>query len=450
MMMQASRCSRLTGSLRRRVRFYLNTKAGPATYTSIAFANKIHWRSGEIMPWNDNSSGGGGPWGSGGGSNNNGNNPWGRGPNGGGPRGPGGGGQEPDLDELVRRLQDWVRGVMGGGGRGTKEGKGGGGGIGLGVILAALVFVWIAWPGSGWYVVETSQRGVVLRFGEYDRTALPGFHLKLPTPFETVLRPNVTENRSTVVGATDAESLMLTQDENIVDVDFVVQWRVDIGYPEGVRDFLFNVRNPDPTVKAVSESAMREVVGTSQLEPLITTGRAEAAQRARDIIQATLNDYRAGIQILDVQLSESSAPASVIEAFRDVDAARQDATRFTLEARRDANRIVPEARGEAARLLQQAQGYRDQVIAQAEGRAARFNAIYAEYAQAPAVTRQRMYLETMEQVLGRSELIILDQDGNGAVPYLPLDRLGQNRGPAIANDGSGQGNAGRTNPQGGN
>jgi membrane protease subunit HflK len=204
-------------------------------------------------------------------------------------------------------------------------------------------------------------------------------------------------------------------------------------------------------VKSVSESAMREVVGTSQLEPLITTGRAEAAQRARDVIQATLNDYAAGIQILDVQLSESSAPASVIDAFRDVDAARQDATRLELEAQRDANRIVPEARGEAARLLQQAEGYRDQVVAQAEGRAARFNSIYTEYVQAPEVTRQRMYLETMEQVIGRSDLIILDQDGNGAVPYLPLDRLGQNRGPVISGAGSGQGGTGEVRPgQGGN
>jgi len=404
------------------------------------------------MPWNDNSGGGGGPWGSGGGSNNNGNNPWGRGQNGPGRGGPGGGGQEPDLDELVRRLQDWVRGLMGGGGgRGTKGGRGGGG-FGLSAILGLALVVFVLWPGNLYYIVSVEQAGVVLRFGEYARTSREGLHFKLPYPVETVLRPNVTETRSTVVGATDAESLMLTQDENIVDVDFVVQWRVDLGYTEGVRDFLFNVRDPEATVKSVSESAMREVVGTSQLEPLITTGRAEAAQRARDVIQTTLNDYAAGIQILDVQLSESSAPASVIDAFRDVDAARQDATRLELEAQRDANRIVPEARGEAARLLQQAEGYRDQVVAQAEGRASRFNSIYTEYVQAPEVTRQRMYLETMEQVIGRSELIILDQaGGNGAVPYLPLDRLGQNRGPVISGAGSGQGETGETSTRpGGN
>ncbi len=404
------------------------------------------------MPWNDNSSGGGGggPWGSGGGGNNNGQNPWGRGPNNGG-RGPGGGGQEPDLDELVRRLQAWIRGMMGGGGggRGSKGGKGGGG-AGISAIIGIFLVAFVVWPGNLYYIVSVEQAGVVLRFGEYDRTSRDGLHFKFPFPVETVLRPNVTETQSTIVGATDAESLMLTRDENIVDVDFVVQWRVDLGYTEGVRDYLFNVRDPESTVKAVSESAMREVVGTSELEPLITTGRAEAAQRARDLIQATLNDYTAGIQILDVQLSESSAPASVIDAFRDVDAARQDATRLTLEARRDANRIVPEARGEAARLLQQAEGYRDQVIAQSEGRAARFNSIYTEYALAPEVTRQRMYLETMEQVLGRSELIILDQNGNGAVPYLPLDQLGRGRGPVISGAGSGQGGTGQEAARGGN
>lgn len=389
------------------------------------------------MPWNDN-AGGGGPWGSGGGGQNNNNNPWGRGPNGPG-RGPSGGGQEPDLEELVRRFQQWLGGKGGSNGNGA-GGKGkGGGGIGAGLILAGAAVAFALWPGNFYYVVGAEQAGVVLRFGEYARTTTSGLNMKLPFPVETVLLPAVTTTNEVAVGVTDGESLMLTQDENIVDVDFVVQWRVDVSYPEGVRDFLFNVRDPQGTVKAVAESAMREVVGTSELQPLITTGRAEAAQEARDLIQDTLNSYAAGIQILDVQLSESSAPANVIDAFRDVDAARQDATRLTLEAQRDANQIVPEARGEAARLLQQAQGYRDQVIAQAEGRAARFNSIYTEYRQAPEVTRQRMYLETMERVLGRSELIILDQDGGGAVPYLPLDQLGRNRGPRSEAAGSGQG-----------
>jgi membrane protease subunit HflK len=383
------------------------------------------------MPWNDNSGGGGGPWGSGGGSNNNGNNPWGRGQGGPGRGGPGGG-QEPDLDELVRRLQDWVRGLIGGGGRGTKGGKGGGG-IGLGVILAALVFVWIAWPGSGWYVVQPNENGVVLRFGEYDRTTPPGFRFKLPYPIETVLLPEVTDTQTIEIGNNQRGILMLTRDENIVDMGFTVQWRVDIS-EGGVRDFLFNVRNVQDTIRAVAESAMREVAGTTDLEPIITAGRVEVSQRTRDLMQETLNEYQAGVVILNVNLQRAQAPDQVIDAFRDVDAAAQDAERAILDATAYANSIVPEARGEAARLRQNAQAYRDSVIAEAQGQADRFVAIYNEYAAAPDVTRRRMYLETMEAVLGRSELIILDQDGNGAVPYLPLDQLGRARGPAPETD----------------
>jgi len=411
------------------------------------------------MPWNDN-SGGGGPWGSGGGGGNN-NNPWGSGPRRPGGGGPGGPGNEPDLEELIRRLQRKLNGLFGGrgggggGGSGSGGGKNAGGLIGIALVVAGVA--WLVWPGNFYYIVGADQAGVVLRFGEYDRTTGSGPHPKLPYPVETVMLPEVTTTNSVSVGATDAESLMITQDENIVDVDFVVQWRVDLSYAEGVRDFLFNVRDPQGTVKAVAESAMREVVGTSDLIPIITTGRAEAATRAREIIQETLTSYEAGIQILEIQLSESSAPAAVIDAFRDVDRARQDAERIQLEARRDANQVVPEARGEAVRLLEEARGYREQVVAQAEGEAARFNAIYQEYAQAPDVTRRRMFLETMERVLGRSELIILDQNGGGqgAVPYLPLDQLGRNRGARSEAAGSGQGGAGMrsdtTRPnQGGN
>ena len=389
------------------------------------------------MPWNDN-SGGGGPWGSGGGSNN--NNPWGNGQRPGGGRGPGGGGNEPDLEELVRRFQSWLGG-LGGGGKGSGGGRGGGKGSGglISVIVAIAAIAFLVTPGNLYYIVGADQAGVVLRFGEYARTTRSGLQFKLPWPVETVLLPAVTTTNEVEVGAVDAESLMITEDENIVDVDFVVQWRVDLTYPDGVRDFLFNVRDPQGTVKAVAESAMREVVGTTELQPIITTGRAEAAQRARDIIQTTLGSYNAGIQILEVQLSESSAPANVIDAFRDVDAARQDATQVELQAQRTANQIIPEARGEAARMLEQAQGYRERVIAEAQGQADRFNSIYAEYAEAPDVTRQRMFLETMERVLGRSELIILDQNGAGAVPYLPLDQLGRNRGPAATASGTGQG-----------
>lgn len=380
------------------------------------------------MPWNDNQGGGGGgPWGSGGG--NNGQNPWGNRPQGGG----GGGGQEPpDLDELVRQMQRGLRGMFGGGGgNGGGEGSGGGRGVfSFVLVLMILAVVWIGMPGSGWYQVGPNQNGVVLRFGEYNRTTTPGLHFKLPTPLETVMLPEVTTANTITIGA-GSEGQMLTRDENIVDIDFAVQWRVNIGYPEGVRDYLFNVRRPEATVRAVAESAMREVIGTSDLQFIITDGRSQVSSRARDLIQATLDEYEAGIEVLQVNLRNAQPPERVIESFRDVDVAEQDAERARLEATRHANEIIPRARGEAARVTQQAEAYRDSRIAEAEGEANRFVAVYNEYAQAPEVTRRRMYLETMEVLLSRSELVVLDGDV-GAVPYLPLDQLGRNR---ARNDG---------------
>ncbi|MCW5725703.1 MAG: FtsH protease activity modulator HflK [Maricaulaceae bacterium] len=389
------------------------------------------------MPWNDKSGGNGGPWGSGPGGGRDPNNPWGR-P--GGQGGGGGGGQEPpDLDELIASMQRGLRRAFGGGGRGSGGGKGGGKGFGasgLGMILVLAALLWVGWPNSGWYQVRPEQAGVILRFGEYQRTTGPGFHLKLPWPVETVLLPEVTTVHSIIVGVNPRtgqtvaqEALMLTRDENIVDINFTVQWRVDYGNPErpdGVRDFLFNVRRPEAAIKAVAESAMREVVGSTELEPLITRERQNVARRVRAIMQETLNSYNTGVQILEVQLQKADPPGEVIEAFRDVIAAAQDAERLALDATAYSNRIIPEARGDAARELQNAQGYRDRVVAEAEGQAARFNSIYDEYRLAPDVTRRRMFLETMELVIGRSDLLILDS-GGGAVPYLPLDRLGQDR-----------------------
>ncbi|ABI66316.1 MULTISPECIES: FtsH protease activity modulator HflK [Maricaulis] len=374
------------------------------------------------MSWNDNQGGGGGgPWGSGG-NNNNGQNPWGQRPQGGG--GPDG----PDLDEVVRDMQRKIRGMFGGGGsgKGGSGSSGGAGAFGFGLIVLILVGIWFAT--TGWYQVGANQAGVVLRFGEYTRTTSPGFHFKLPSPIETVELPEVTTTNSITIGQGPAGQ-MLTRDENIVDIDFAVQWRVDLGYQEGVRDFLFNVRNPEGTVAAVAESAMREVVGTSDLQFIITEGRAEVSRRTREILQATLNEYDAGIEILQVNLRNAEPPERVIDAFRGVDIAQQEAERAQLDATAHANRVIPEARGVAAQLTQEAQAYRDNVIAEAQGDADRFVAIYEEYVQAPDVTRRRMYLETMERVLGESDLMILDGDA-GALPYLPLDQLGQNRGRA--------------------
>lgn len=380
------------------------------------------------MPWNDNSNGGGGgPWGSGGGGNKNNNNPWGSGPgkNGGG-GGRRSGGSEPDLEDLLRGFQNFLNGLFGG-----KGGKGGkGGGVGIGVIAGIAFVIWLLIPGSGWYVVDANEAGVVLRFGEYQRTSSPGLKLKLPYPIETVELPEVTDTQTEELGTPQRGILMLTRDENIVDLGFSVQWRVN---PEAVQDYLFNVREVQSTIRAVSESAMREVVGTTDLEPIITQGRVEVSIRARDLIQDTIDEYEAGVQILNVNLQRAQAPEEVIDAFRDVDAAAQDAERARLNATAYANQVIPQARGEAAQLVQSAEAYRDSVIAEAQGQADRFNAIYDEYRQAPEVTRRRMFLETMEQVLGRSELIILDEQG-GAIPYLPLDQLGRSRSNAPERD----------------
>ena len=390
----------------------------------------LNGRETHPMPRNDND--GGGPWGSG--DNNGGrqDNPWGR------PSGQGGRGQEPaDLEELVGKIDESLKGLFGGGKRRGSGGNGGsagdgGGAKGGGVFPVVVFFVVVSlgllfWPGRAVYFVGPEQAGVVLRFGEYVRTTSPGVNVKLPWPVETVELPEVTTTNTISIGANNlGESQMLTRDENIVDIAFEVQWRVDLSYADGVRDYLFNVREPAGTVRAVAESAMREVVGTSDLVPIITTARAEVSQRTREVMQATLDEYDAGIQILQVNLQRSQAPQSVIDAFRDVDAAAQDAERARLDATAHANSVIPQARGRAATITENAQAYRDSVIAEAQGQADRFVAVYEEYAQAPEVTRQRMYLETMEIVLGNSELIILDEQG-GAVPYLPLNELGRSR-----------------------
>lgn len=378
------------------------------------------------MPWNDQSNGGG-PKGQNNG--NGGKGPWGQGPD--------GGGEPPDLDvdEMMRKLQRQLGGIFGGGGgKGGRGGKGGGlGGLGFGVLVIVVLAVWFFTPGSGWYVVNADEQGVVLRFGAYSRTELPGFHWKLPAPFETALKPKVgrvhQENigfRSTSgrKGLSDIphESLMLTGDENIVDIDFSVIWQIS-----EAKDFLFNLEDPVGAVKAVSESAMREVIGKNDLQPIITRGRQIVEQDARELIQKTLDGYGAGVIITNVQLQKADPPTRVIEAFRDVVNAGQDAQTKINQATSYANDVVPKARGDAAKLGQEAIGYRDSLIAEASGEAARFNLIYNEYKKAPKVTRQRMYLETMERVYKGADKIILDKEaGKQMVPYLPL-KTGNNK-----------------------
>ncbi|MEM9739152.1 MAG: FtsH protease activity modulator HflK [Pseudomonadota bacterium] len=375
------------------------------------------------MPWKDDSGGdrphaAGGPWGSGGsGGNNNGGSPWNR--PGGGQGGGGGGGS--DIEEQMRRMQERFR--RGVGGRGGSGGGGAGRGFGpFGFIIIAAVAL-IAWLSTGVVVVGPGEQAAIFRFGEWVDNKDPGFHVHLPTPIETHVLVDTEAQNQILIGRSQDESLMITEDENIVDVEFSVFWKIDSAQPQ---DFILNVKEPEAAVRMVAESVMREVVGKSTRQAVITTERGRVQQEVKAQVQELLNLYRAGVEIQDVQMTKSDVPAPVVEAFNDVNVAEQDAERNINNATRDANQVVPEARGEASRLIQEAEGYRDQVIADATGEAARFLSIYNEYRLAPQVTRERMYLETMEKVLGGAEKTILDSD-SGAVPYLPLNTTAPNR-----------------------
>jgi len=366
------------------------------------------------MPWSNQGGGGGGsggPWGSGGGKS-----PWGSSP-------PPPGGRPPDLEEMLRRGQDRLRSVL----PGNMGGKG--------IALAALAGIAL-WGFSGFFRVEPDELGVVLRFGKEVREVQPGLNYHLPYPIETALTPKALRVNKIDIGmrTTDdvrrgasvrdvpEESLMLTGDENIVDVDFSVLWKVK---PTGVGDYLFNIQNPEGTVKAVAESAMREVVGRSDIQPILTGARQTIENAVHELMQKTLDGYGAGILIQQVQLQKVDPPQQVIDAFRDVQAARADLERAVNESQSYANRVVPEARGRVAQITQAAEAYKSQTVAEATGQSSRFNQIYEQYRKAPDVTRERMYLETMERVLGGADKVILDSGtgGSGVVPYLPLNEL---------------------------
>jgi membrane protease subunit HflK len=288
--------------------------------------------------------------------------------------------------------------------------------------------------------VRPNEVGIEMIFGAYSETTAEGLRYNYPYPIGRVEKPNVTQVNTTSVGYRPAqqgrgrdvleESLMLTADENIVDIDFDVQWRVN---PARAQDYVFNLQNPDGTIKAVAESAMREVIGRRNIQAVLTTEQASAAQEVRDIMQGTLDAYGAGVLVTVVQLQAVQPPAQVREAFFDVNAAQQDAVRVQNEAETFASRVVPEARGQAARNIQQAEAYREQSVADASGQAARFRQVYEEYRKAPDVIRERIFLETMERVLGGMDKIIIDQNGQGqgVVPFLPLNDL-QRRAPAQA------------------
>jgi len=378
------------------------------------------------MPWNDQNNS---PWGKPGGTDKNNasdsQSPWGK-PGGqrpgGGPRPVG-----PDLEDQLKKMQERFRGGRGGGSGGAGGSTGPKLPTASGVTVIAVLGL-LAWASTGVFIVDAGEEAVIMRFGREASVRGAGFHVHLPQPIEShVIVPIESVNRVNIGftgqggGDVPNESLMLTGDENIVDIDFSVLWRIS-----DTSNFLFNVVDPEGTIKAVAESAMREVVGKRNLEAIITRERDLVQQETLELIQRTLDSYKAGILITQVQLSEAGPPQQVIDAFRDVVSAQQDADTNRNQATGYRNRIVTEARGEAARILQDAEAYRESVVRDANGEAERFNLIYAQYRTAPRVTRERMYLETMERVLGRSQKVIIDGKGgtgSGVLPFLPLDRL---------------------------
>jgi modulator of FtsH protease HflK len=381
------------------------------------------------MPWSNQ----GGGWQGGGGQG-----PWGG--------RPGGGGQQPpDLEELLRRSQEKVKRLF-------PSGPGGGlGGNRRGLVLIPLVVVAI-WLASGFYRVQPDEQGVVLRFGEWIKTTQPGLNWHIPSPVESAFTPKVTRVNRVEVGFISPseagrgassrevpnESLMLTGDENIVDINFVLLWQIkDAG------QFLFNIRDPETTVKAVAESVMREIIGKTPIVEATTEGRGAIELAAREQTQQILDEYGAGILVTQVQLQKVDPPSEVIDAFRDVQRAQADRERLQNEAEAFANDILPRARGEAERLLQEAQAYRQEVVARADGDAQRFVAVYDEYVKAQDVTVRRIYLETMEDVLRDMNKVLIDgsASGSGVVPYLPLpelERRARERGIEAPAEGEGE------------
>ncbi|HTV34690.1 MAG TPA: FtsH protease activity modulator HflK [Methylocella sp.] len=372
------------------------------------------------MPWS-NEGGNGGSWQPSPG-------PWGPKPNAGPP---------PEFEEFLKRSQEKLKQWM----------PGSGGGFGARSLIGLLLIGTIVWLLSGFYTVGPNEVGLNRIFGRYTGKTGPGLNYNLPLPIGSVEKLPVTDRNTINIGFgvrpeargpgqaqidLPEESLMLTGDENIADVKFVVIWQIDPVHPE---DYAFNIANQRETVKAVAESAMREVIGRGQIQRILTADRPKIEADVQALMQGVLNWYKAGILVLQVQLQSVDPPEQVIAAFKDVTAAQQDQNRLRNEAEAYANRVVPEARGKAAAIVQEAEGYKVQSVAQATGQVSRFNQIYAQYKKAPEVTRERLYLETMERVLGGMNKVILDQggQGSGVVPYLPLGAL---NGPA--NEGGGK------------
>ena len=370
-------------------------------------------------------------------SGNNGG-PWGGGGNrGGGNRGSGGGGRGgdgqppmPEIDEIVKKGQEQLRVLMGGGGGGKGGGLGSGPGFSKRGVLIGLVALVVMWAFASFYTVRPEERSVELLFGQYYKTGNPGLNFA-PWPVVSHEVVQVTTERVTEVGtgrsALDT-GLMLTRDEAVVDIEFQVVWNVT----DPAR-FLFNLADPRETVRAASESAMRDIIARSELSPILNRDRGSIAADLRAAVQGLLDSYESGIAVIRVNFDKADPPEGVINAFRDVQTARQERDRLEREADAYANRVLAQARGQAAQLQEEAEAYRAEVVNNAQGEAARFVSVYSEYVNAPEVTRKRMYLETMERVLGDMNLTILDNvtgseaGGSGVLPYLPLESLPRTR-----------------------
>ncbi len=320
----------------------------------------------------------------------------------------------PDLDEAFRKLQQKMGGLFGGG---PRDPASGGGGSGFGGAVLLVVVAAIVWFLSGWYIVEEGRRGVVLQFGAYHDITMPGPHW-YPRFVQSVEIVDIENIRSIEMGMRTEDALMLTQDENIIDIKYGVQYKIS-----DPREYLFNVRDPDQTLQEAVESAVREVVGKRRMDPVITGGRTEVAAATQALAQEILDRYQTGLLITSVNMQDAQAPQPVQDAFADAVRAREDKERKKNEAEAYANDVLPKARGRAARMVAEATAYKEQVVAAAEGEAARFSQVLTEYKKAPEVTRKRLYLEAMESVLSRSSKVLIDAEGNNNLLYLPLDRL---------------------------
>ncbi len=331
----------------------------------------------------------------------------------------------PDLDEVVRKLQNKLGGLFGGGSGSSDAPRGGGMGAGgIGLILGIAILVWAL---SGIYIVDQGTRAVVTQFGAYKETTGPGPHWH-PRFIQRVRKVNIENVRSIELGVRTEESLMLTQDENIVDVKFAVQYQVG-----DARNYLFNVVNPDETLRQAMESAVREIVGKSEMDFVLTGGRAEVVNRAQALMQEILDSYQTGLIIAQLTMQNAQAPQQVQGAFADAVKAREDEQRKKNEAEAYANDILPKARGSAARLIEEANAYKEQVIAEAEGESSRFLSVLEEYRKAPQVTRRRLYIDAIESVLSNSSKVVVDTEGSNNLLYLPLDKLMERtRGNAAA------------------